>query len=322
MNQDVNFQLPSTVQAVELDILSQKGIELSVKRDDQIHPVVSGNKWRKLKLNVEKCQKEQYDGILTFGGAYSNHIRATAAAGKIFGIKTIGIIRGDELSADVNETLRQAEADGMQLVFTKREEYDLRGEKYYAEELRRRHGNVLVVPEGGANYYGVLGAVDIVSELEEQYDYIFLACGTGTTAAGILLGSSDTTVVGVPVLKNGRFLSVEIERLLFECGLTPSDIKEVLIDLDLRTDYHFGGYAKHEPELIDFINDFYNQTRIPLDQVYTGKMMYGLLDMVKQGEIEPGSKVLAIHTGGLQGLSSIKDEIQFYDSLFFDQTQR
>ena len=302
--------LPSVVEQIIHPLFIERNIKVSIKRDDRIHQLISGNKWRKLSLNCEKCNKEHYDGMLTFGGAFSNHIRATAAAGKLLGIKTIGIIRGNELNP--------ASRDGMKLVFTSREEYDLRNEKYYQEELRRRYGNYLVVPEGGANYYGVLGCVDIVAELSEHYDHIILPCGTGTTAAGILLGSADTRVIGIPVLKNGRFLMVEIERLLFECGLTPSDIRELLHELVLETDYHFGGYAKYNDDLIDFINRTYEETGIPLDQVYTGKMFYALMDMVRQGKFEEGATILVLHTGGLQGSDPVKERLSWWNDVMLN----
>ncbi len=302
---------PSVVEHIRHPVFERYGVEVSVKRDDLIHPIISGNKWRKLKLNLERCVKEKYKGILTFGGAWSNHIAATAVLGKLAGIKTVGIIRGDELRSDANPILKLARDSGMELIFVQRSEYDLRGDQKYLEQLKKKLGNLLFVPEGGANYEGVLGAVEIVNELEESYDYILLPCGTGTTAAGVLLGSSGTKVIGISVLKGGDFLLVEIERLLSECGLTTSDIKELLRDFHLVSDYHFGGYGQFDETLISWINEFYKETAIPSDQIYTGKLFYGLVDMVKKSAFPLNSKILVIHTGGLLGTLSVENQLDF-----------
>ena len=313
MSQSVysNLVLPSEVSQIAHPLFTEKGIIVSVKRDDLIHPMISGNKWRKLKPIIEKCITEKYVGILTFGGAFSNHIAATAAAGKLAGISTVGIIRGDELSFESNPTMTRAKNDGMRLEFIERSLYDRRSEIKFNQELRKKHGNYLIVPEGGASYEGVLGAVEIVNELKDQYDAIVLPCGTGATAAGILLGSSGTQVIGISVLKGGDFLLVEIERLLSECGLTSSDIKELLRDFSLKSNYHFGGYGSYDDDLITFMNEFYSQTGMPSDQIYTGKMFFALLDMVKKDRFPRGSKILVIHTGGLQGAISIRDQLSW-----------
>jgi 1-aminocyclopropane-1-carboxylate deaminase len=293
--------LPSPIQAINDPIFEKKNITVLVKRDDLIHPVISGNKWRKLKFNVEKFKEGKYDKLLTFGGAYSNHIAATARAGKELGVETIGIIRGDELNADSNETLKQAHEDGMELFFTSRQEYALRDEKYYYEELRRRHGNIWIVPEGGANYYGVLGCQEIISEIHEDYDFIFTAAGTGTTAAGLLLTGAN--VVCISALKRGSFLKDNIAQHLMKFGLT---IKDYETELDLQLDYHFGGYAKYDDRLINFMNDFEASQGISLDQVYTAKMMFALYKLVSDDYFPQGSTIVALHTGGLQGRRSVE----------------
>lgn len=289
------------------------GIEVFVKRDDLIHPVISGNKWRKLQLNLEKCKVEHYEGILTFGGAYSNHISALARAGKEFNLKTIGIIRGDELNNDSNSTLQQATRDGMELVFVSREEYSWRYEKDYINQLRSRFGNYLVVEEGGANFYGIMGCVSIVKEISEQFDFIMLPVGTGTTATGILLGTSDAKIIGVPVFKNGNFIREDIKSHLNIAGLSDEMVEEKSNQLLLETKHHFGGYGKFTNELIDFMNAYYEVTKLPLDQVYTGKMMFTLHEMIKNGRINAGSKILVIHTGGLQGIKPIQDRLNYSD---------
>ena len=300
------MKIPSPVQILKDELYASKGLEVFIKRDDLIDSRVSGNKWRKLKYNIEKYKTGGYQSLLTFGGAYSNHIAATAALCNDLNVPSIGVIRGDELNEESNETLCEAAKNGMKLVFTAREEYDLREEKYYHEELRRRHGNCLIVPEGGKNYYGLLGCIELLNELDNEPDYIVLAAGTGTTAAGILLGTNAAQICTVPVLKGGEFIEKEISKLLSYSGLTKEDCREQLKLLNLITDYHFGGYAKYTNELIDFINDFKLKHGIQLDQVYTGKMMFALDDLVKKDYFKPESSILAIHTGGLQGITSIE----------------
>lgn len=292
------MNLPSPLEKIEAKIFKERGLEVFIKRDDLIHPVISGNKWRKLNHNIEKFKQGNYKKLLTFGGAYSNHIAATARAGKELGFSTIGIIRGDELNSNSNPTLKQAHEDGMELIFTKREEYDLREEKYYHEELRRRHGHVLIIPEGGANYFGVLGCQEILKENEASVEYVVSACGTGTTAAGLLLNGAN--VIGVSALKGGEFLNENIAQLLSQM-LIEEDVLETMGRFDLQLDYHFGGYAKYNDELIQFMKDFTSEFDIPLDQVYTGKMMYALMDLIQKDHFPKGSKIMALHTGGLQG---------------------
>ncbi|UKN02163.1 pyridoxal-phosphate dependent enzyme [Paracrocinitomix mangrovi] len=297
------MKLPSPLQEIKSPLFEVKSLKVYVKRDDLIDPIISGNKWRKLKFNVEKFKSEGFEKILTFGGAYSNHIAATARAGKELGISTIGIIRGDELSSLSNLTLQQASNDGMELVFTRREEYDLREEKYYHEELRRRHGHVWIVPEGGANFYGVLGCEEITKEIKSDLgtsaDYLITACGTGTTATGLLLGTPK--VIGVSALKGGDFIIDNIYQLLFYFGFDKEMQQDVLSRFDLQTEYHFNGYAKYNEDLIDFIKQFQTQFNIPLEQVYTGKMFYALFDLIEKDYFPKGSTIIALHTGGLQG---------------------
>lgn len=303
--------LPSPIEQIHSPLFIEKYIEVFVKRDDLIHPTISGNKWRKLKFNIEKFKQGKYEKLLTFGGAYSNHIAATASVGKLMGIKTIGIIRGDELNTNSNETLKQATTDGMELVFTSREEYRLKEERYYQEELRRRHGNVLLVPEGGYNYYGALGCIEIVNEINFEPTVIFTAAGTATTATGLLLASDSCTVIAVSALKGGEFLSENVEGLLRESGLGQDLIAEKMLQISLITDGHFGGYGKHNQELIEFMNDFYEKFQIGLDQIYTAKMMFAAFQKIKSGEIERGAKVVLLHTGGIQGTSSIKRQLNY-----------
>lgn len=305
----MEVKIPSPLQEIHSDLFEEKEVRVFVKRDDLIHPVISGNKWRKLKFNVEKFHQSKSDYLLTFGGAYSNHIAATARACKELGVPCIGIIRGDELNASSNSTLQQAAEDGMNLIFTKREEYDLRDEKYYHEELRRRHGNLWIVPEGGSNYYGMMGCMEIPKEIDFNVDYIFTAAGTGTTAAGLFFGGQSKIHV-VSALKGGDFLFDEIKAMV-EWYWSPAEELDFSKRVELLTDYHFGGYAKHRKELVDFMNAFYGEHEIPLDKVYTAKMFYALYDQLKQNKIPKGSTIVALHTGGLQGNQSISEELLF-----------
>ncbi len=306
----MDVKLPSPVIPLENELFTSKGLTVNVKRDDLIHPVISGNKWRKLKLNIEKYKAKKYEGIVTFGGAYSNHISAVAAVGRALNIPTIGIIRGAELNKTTNATLQQAHADGMQLQFVTREEYSWRYEMDYKHQLRTKFGNVLVIEEGGANFHGVMGCAELVGEVDKEPDYYCLAAGTGTTTAGILFASSKKVLV-VPVFKKGDFIRDEIKDLLYYTGLTDEELEETMSRLTLATDYHFGGYGKSNQQLIDFMNEFYKTSSIPTDHIYTAKLFYALMDLVEKNEFEEGSNLLAIHTGGLQGNASIKNKLIF-----------
>jgi len=199
----------------------------------------------------------------------------------------------------------------MKLIFVSRDKYSERYERIYHEELRREFGNILLIEEGGANFLGAMGIADCIKELEFEPNYIYTASGTGTTAAGLLLATENAKIVSVPVLKNGEFLKEEIERMmqlvLFDDELT----KEKMARLILETDFHFGGYSKYNQELIDFINVIYKTHKLKLDQVYTAKMFFAFLENLKAGKIESNSKVVLLHTGGLQGLSSIKSQLNF-----------
>jgi len=305
------FNLPSPLQKLEHPIAIKFGIDLYVKRDDLIHNEISGNKWRKLKFNIEKYKHNKYNSILTFGGAYSNHIAATASSGKLLNIPTIGIIRGEELNINSNQTLKNAHKNGMELIFVSRSKYNERYDRIYHEELRSQFGNTLIINEGGANYHGVIGCGEILSEMNFTPDYVYTASGTGTTAAGLLLSSVSTKIISVPVFKKGGFIQNEIKDLLIQFQLGEDELNEKMSLLNLNLTNHFGGYGKHTAELINFINEFYSFTNLKLDQIYTGKMMFALINDIKMGKFKAGDKIIALHTGGLQGLSSIKPLLNF-----------
>ncbi len=289
----LNLQLPSPVQEIKDQLLEEKGVRVFVKREDLIHPLVSGNKWRKLKYNLQKAKEEGKNAILSFGGAYSNHIHALASAAQSMGFKSIGIIRGEEV-LPLNDTLAFASQCGMELHFISREEYKRKAEKNFIEGLRKKFGDFYIIPEGGYNKEGSKGCEEILKEIDIPYDVICCACGTGTTLSGIIESlPNDKQAIGFPVLKGGDFLYEEIKKLIPEKNISSNWL--------LETNYHFGGYAKWNEELLDFIKEFENKHKIPLDHVYNGKMFYGLFDLIRQDHFAKGTTIVAIHTGGLQG---------------------
>lgn len=304
------MQIPSLIQKLEHELLHEKGIELWLKRDDLIHEVVSGNKWRKLKWNIEKALHNKKDTLLTFGGAYSNHIAATAFACKQAGLKSIGVIRGEK-TEPLNSTLSKAQENGMQLHFVSRAEYQLKKDDDYILGLRNQFGNFHLVPEGGANYYGAQGCMEIVQETEIVPDFWATAAGTGTTATGLLLATKpEQKVLVFPALKGGSFLENDIRHLLNYSTFNEEDTNEVLTQLDLQTDYHFGGFAKISKEQVEFSNWFYDTFNIKLDLIYTSKMVSGLFDLIKKNYFSKGSKIIALHTGGLQGNQGFQEQLE------------
>jgi 1-aminocyclopropane-1-carboxylate deaminase len=276
-------------------LFSEKGLKLFLLRLDEMHDGIGGNKWYKLKYNIAELQKQQKNVMLTFGGAYSNHIAATAAAGALFGFRTIGIIRGEEHN-QLNPTLALAREQGMELHYVERALY--RNKEELMNWVNTRFGEeVYMLPEGGSNQLGVKGCMEILDAIDWDPDHVCCACGTGATLAGLAMtvkGKGRCT--GFPVLKGGDFLQESLELL---AG------KEVAAETSFIADYHFGGYAKHTPDLIAFIQLFWKEQEILLDPVYTGKMMYGIYDLVRKDHFKEGEKILAIHTGGLQGIKSI-----------------
>lgn len=274
--------------------------QVFIKPDYLNHPFISGNKYRKLKYNILEAQQFQKTRLLTFGGAYSNHIAAVAAAGSEFGFKTIGVIRGEELVAKVadNPTLSFAKRQGMHFHFVSRESYRLKATKDFIESLKSKFGDFYLIPEGGTNTLAIKGCEEILTENDKNFDFICCSVGTGGTISGLINSSgSSQNILGFPALK-GEFLKEEISKF----ANNPN--------WDLISDYHFGGYAKINTELISFINEFKAQYGLPLDPVYTGKMMYGVFDLMRQGYFPKGAKILAIHTGGLQGIQGMNDALR------------
>lgn len=257
-----------------------------------LHPFISGNKYRKLKYNLLAAQEQGYDTLLTFGGAYSNHIAAVAFTGKERGMMTIGIIRGEELHDNWqgNPTLEHAYSNGMRFKFVSRQTYKEKESSEFILKLKQQFGDFYLVPEGGTNALAVKGCEEILTEQDAEFDFICTCVGTGGTVAGLINSSHEhQRVFGFSALK-GDFLNKTIAEI------TTKD------NWRLMTYYHFGGYAKVSLELIQFINRFKTDTGIPLDPIYTGKMLFGLFDMIKNDNFAKGTKILAIHTGGIQGI--------------------
>ena len=275
-------------------------ISVQIKREDLIHPFVSGNKFRKLKYNLLQAKVENQETLLTFGGAFSNHIAAVAFAGNEKGFKTIGIIRGDELSGKVSEnpTLLFAQNCGMQLEFISREDYRLKSEGSFLENLKQKFGGFYHIPEGGTNDLAIKGCEEILTSEDADFDYICCSVGTGGTISGIINSVlPHQKILGFPALK-GDFLKEEIRNFV------QND------NWELVTDYHFGGYAKVNEELIVFINHFYLENQIPLDPIYTGKMVFGVVDLIKKNYFPAKSKILLIHTGGIQGIQGMNMKLK------------
>ena len=287
-------------QKIELPLLTEKQVSLTIKREDLLHPLISGNKYRKLKYNLIEARTKGFDTLLTFGGAYSNHIAATAHAGKLHGVKTIGVIRGEELLHKWrdNSTLKQASDQGMQFHFVSRTAYRKKDSTSYLHDLQDRFGSFYSLPEGGTNSLAIRGCGEILGPTETDFDVICCAVGTGGTLAGIANSALENQkVLGFPVLKASG-LGEDIRKFASE---------ELW---QLEPDYHFGGYAKVTRELILFVNEFKALTEILLDPIYTGKMIYGLFDMIKKDTFRPGTKILAIHTGGLQGVAGMNEKLK------------
>lgn len=278
-NQPVNFTLPND-------------ISLTMKREDLLHPHISGNKFRKLKYNIIFAKENGFGKLLTFGGAYSNHIAATAAAGQEYGIKTIGIIRGDELAGASNPTLDFAKSCGMELHFVSREDYRRKDEPGFIRNLSEKFGEFYLVPEGGTNNLAVKGCEEILTDDDSGFTHITCAVGTGGTISGLINSAlPHQKIMGFPALRAD--LSDDIRKFARKGNW------------QLMADYHFGGYGKVTAELVQFMNDFYDKTGIPLDPVYTAKMVFGVIDLAEKGYFEAGASILMVHTGGLQGIAGM-----------------
>ncbi|SHK20212.1 1-aminocyclopropane-1-carboxylate deaminase [Reichenbachiella agariperforans] len=290
---------PTPLVPIHDELLEEKNIKLFLKREDLIDPDISGNKWRKLKYNLIKAKEQDKEIILTFGGAYSNHIAATAAAAKRFGFQAIGVIRGEELNENSNPTLQKAHENGMQLLFVSRADYMFRTSPHWLT-MHQQEYSAFIIPEGGSNHLALQGVKEILSEIDTPFDYITCPVGTGGTLAGLASGlQAHQKALGFASLAGEDYL----EKLVGQLLAPEFHERQAIVH-----DYDFGGYAKHTPKLIEFIQNFYDQHGIPLDPIYTGKMMYGLFDQIKKGKIEEGKTIVAVHTGGLQGIAGFNEQ--------------
>lgn len=286
---------PTPVQEVSDPILDKAGVRLLVKREDLNHPLVSGNKWWKLKYNLEEAARQNRKMLLTFGGAYSNHIFATAAAARECGFESTGIIRGEE-TLPLNNTLSFAQNKGMKLHYVSREDYRDKKSPAFVKELHERFGDFYLIPEGGTNELAVKGVTEFAQALETDFNYLCCPVGTGGTLAGLINGlPEDKIVIGFSSLKGGDFLHDEVRKWL----------KVKTLNWQILTGYDFGGYGKVPDKLISFQREFESDRNISLDLIYGAKMMYGVLDLASKNYFRRGSTLLALHTGGLQGNASL-----------------
>lgn len=292
----LDFDFYSPEEEIVLPFYEEHGVRVFVKRDDLIHPYISGNKWRKLKYPLQQALEEKKKLLVTFGGAWSNHLLATACAGAKFGFRTFGFVRGD---VSDNPVLQLCQLFGMELRFVEREHY--RDKKALFDTHFAKSQEAFFIDEGGYGELAARGCAEMTHELSRHYDHCFCACGTGTTLAGITQGINShqwtTEIHGIPVLKGGSFILDEVTKL----GVTNTD------RIHLHLDYHFGGYAKTKPPLIDFVKSFTRQTSILIEPTYTGKLFYAVHDLIAQQQIARGSTVLVVHSGGLTGLLGMLD---------------
>ena len=291
------MEIHSPLEQIQFEI--PNGIELYIKRDDLIHPYISGNKWRKLKYLIQTAQLQNKKTLVTFGGAYSNHLLATACAAALKGFKSVGFVRGEELDAS-NHTLFLCEQFGMKMIFVDRISYLNKAElfeKYFSNNL-----DAFFIDEGGRSDEAILGCSELIDELPQTFDHIVLAAGTGSTFCGILNGCAK------------HHLSTKVHAVVVHKGIQEivdyTTSKTTHPHYSIQENYHFGAYAKTSPDLISFMKKFQQATGILLDPVYTAKSLYALYDLIQQAIIQPREKVLFIHTGGLIGNLGMKDKLQ------------
>ena len=285
----------AVLQRVAHPVLEEHQIQLYIKREDLLHPVISGNKWRKLKYNLQHAIQTGHNHIISMGGPYSNHLHALAYAGKQLNIKTTGLIRGEQPGKE-SDTLKDVRAWGMRLEFISRENFrELRKHRKPDSESAKRY-NGYWITEGGANQYALKGIAEIVKDIDMNFDTLALGCGTGTTLAGLAKAiPSDKRILGFAALKGEPFLENDINSLL------ETENTKRINNWSINFDYHFGGFAKTNNELLSFIDDFQSHSNIPIEPIYNGKMLFGVFDLIKKGVFEKGQKIIVIHTGGLQG---------------------
>lgn len=278
-------------------------LTVDLLRLDLIHPIISGNKWFKLKYNIQQIAALGCTEVVTFGGPYSNHLVATAAAAKEFGIQSVGIVRGEFDEAQLSPTMQACKDFGMQLEFISRTAYRQKNEPEFLEQLQLKYPKAFIIPEGGANEWGRKGCLEIYPFISEKYTHICCAVGSGTTFAGLCNAAAEhQQLLGFVPMKQGRYLENDINNWV------SSERSKNWLLLD---EFHFGGFGKYDQQLIAFMNQFYHQFQVPLDFVYTAKMMKGIQILAEGGFFPQGSRLLCIHSGGLQGNNSIKSYLDF-----------
>lgn len=293
---------PAIYQQLHDPLINEKGLEVIVKRLDLLHPDVQGNKFYKLHYNLEAARKSGLSQVLTFGGAYSNHIHATALAASANGLKAIGVIRG-EIVTPLNPTLEDALNQGMELHPMSREEYRQKDSSSLLKSLEDKFGAFYLIPEGGTNALAIKGTQEILEDKDLTMDFITCPIGTGGTFAGLLASARpNQKLIGFSSLK-GDFIISEVDQLLRKYGIQPKCAYKI------QTTYHFGGYAKHKPNLVSFIQEIKTKANLPLEPVYTGKMVFGLFDLIQKDYFPKGSKILVLHTGGLQGIRGFEQRL-------------
>jgi 1-aminocyclopropane-1-carboxylate deaminase len=277
-------------------LTSIDGFEITLKREDLLHPMVSGNKFRKLKYNLLEAKAAGYQTLLTFGGPFSNHLAATAAAARISGLKSIGVVRGEE-TRNLNPTLQFCQDQRMSLYPISRMDYQFKNQAEFIDQLHNQFGDFYLIPEGGSNALAVKGCKEILTEEDDHFDVIASSVGTGGTLAGLIESTlPHQKVIGFSALRNHN-IATEISKWTSK------------LNWNLNYDYTFGGYAKVSPPLIEFINTFNKNFKTPLDPVYTGKLLFGIFDLIKNNQCIGGKKILVIHTGGLQGILGMNQKL-------------
>ncbi|GLX77877.1 1-aminocyclopropane-1-carboxylate deaminase [Thalassotalea insulae] len=292
----------SPIQRIAHPLFEQYQLTVDIKRDDLLHPVISGNKWRKLKYNIKHLQQHNYQGIVSFGGGYSNHIHALAYAGHYYGFATVGVIRGEAHYAN-NYSLQCAQKWGMELKFIDRKSYRQKTEASFLEQLQQQYRNYFIVPEGGSNQLALPGVAEVCQELNQQtnYDTLITPVGSAGTLAGLITGDNNQhQLLGIAVLKQGEYLVDDVKQLIPNTGTDNN--------WQILTQYHCGGYAKFSQQDLAELKAFSHITGVPFEPIYSGKMILALLDLIKNNTFAPGHHIVLLHTGGLQGLAGLAEQ--------------
>ncbi|HEX8549505.1 MAG TPA: pyridoxal-phosphate dependent enzyme [Cytophagaceae bacterium] len=291
----------SILTKLDNDFVKKHKVNLYLKREDLLHPTISGNKWRKLKYNLIEAHAQDKNALITLGGAFSNHVYAVAAAGELYNFQTIALIRG-EATLPLNPTLDFAVQKGMKLIYIPRDKYKDKESLYI--DIEKSYSSFYLIPEGGTNSLAVKGCTEIVGEIDIDFDYICCACGTGGTLAGIIQGlQGEKKALGFSALRGEGILEEDVEMLV-------GDKDKFRSNWTINYNYHFGGYAKLDKQLVDFIDKFERDNAVTLEPIYTGKMMFGIYDLIEKGQFKAGETVVALHTGGLQGLQGLAPQMQ------------